>query len=221
MKGPTVCVISDTHNQNLHTKWSIPDADILIHCGDLTATGTESELRRGARWLGRFPHSVKLFVPGNHDKMFWSDQVAAESIMWECGVNVMLGAVCVFGLKIAGQPAIKNCGGHTLHAAAIPPDLDIMVTHCPPLGFLDRNDEGRFIGNELLLRWLAAQRNAPLLLCCGHVHTLGGWLDTIRRNYSKTFIYNAALCDDNYAPRTMQPGVFEFYGEPRRVRRLQ
>ncbi|KEY63905.1 hypothetical protein S7711_10215 [Stachybotrys chartarum IBT 7711] len=59
-----VCV-SDTHNDNC-TK-SIPDADIVIHSGDMTDYGTIEELRDAYRWIAALPHKVKIVIAGNHD----------------------------------------------------------------------------------------------------------------------------------------------------------
>ena len=61
-----ICFISDTHRQHP----DLPEADLLVHCGDLTTLGTRNQFEKEADWLERiiprFKHGM-LFVPGNHD----------------------------------------------------------------------------------------------------------------------------------------------------------
>ncbi|ORY01422.1 Metallo-dependent phosphatase-like protein [Clohesyomyces aquaticus] len=59
-----VC-ISDTHNDNPTAR--IPAGDIFIHAGDMTDTGTLSELQNAFDWISALPHAVKIVVAGNHD----------------------------------------------------------------------------------------------------------------------------------------------------------
>ncbi|KAK0378862.1 metallophosphoesterase domain-containing protein [Colletotrichum limetticola] len=59
----TVVCVSDTHN----TKPRLPPGDILVHAGDLTASGTRRELREALGWIRAQPHRFKVVVAGNHD----------------------------------------------------------------------------------------------------------------------------------------------------------
>ncbi|GKT51563.1 putative Rho-type GTPase-activating protein 4 [Colletotrichum spaethianum] len=59
----TVVCISDTHNSQPR----LPSGDILIHAGDLTASGTKDELQRALNWIKDKPHRYKIVVAGNHD----------------------------------------------------------------------------------------------------------------------------------------------------------
>jgi predicted MPP superfamily phosphohydrolase len=63
-----VVCISDTHD----LKVDIPMGDILIHAGDLTDSGTLSDIQKQLNWLKEQPHPVKVVVAGNHDS--WFDQ---------------------------------------------------------------------------------------------------------------------------------------------------
>ena len=56
---------------------------------------------------------------------------------------------------------------------AIPdfPNIDVVMTHGPPMGVLDATDRGEHVGCEHLLR--AARRCRPRLHCFGHIHE--GW----------------------------------------------
>jgi len=63
-----IVTLSDTHT--LGKKIDVPDGDLLIHAGDLTLKGTESEGKAALRWLESLPHKYKLLTPGNHDFVF-------------------------------------------------------------------------------------------------------------------------------------------------------
>ena len=62
----TVLQISDTHGQH-HLLTDLPDADIIVHCGDLTNDGTEEETLDFLNWFIELPYAHKVFVIGNHD----------------------------------------------------------------------------------------------------------------------------------------------------------
>lgn len=62
----TIVAISDTHT--LHRQLIIPKADILIHCGDITAKGEEETLVDFIYWLTELKQVThKIFIAGNHD----------------------------------------------------------------------------------------------------------------------------------------------------------
>ena len=62
-----ICFISDTHCKFP----ALPDADLLIHCGDLTGSGGIQAFQDQAEWFHsqrqRYPLGM-LYIPGNHDK---------------------------------------------------------------------------------------------------------------------------------------------------------
>jgi 3',5'-cyclic AMP phosphodiesterase CpdA len=60
-KTRIVC-ISDTHNQTP----KLPAGDILIHAGDLTNQGSESELKKTVEWLEKTDFEAKIVVAGIH-----------------------------------------------------------------------------------------------------------------------------------------------------------
>lgn len=45
----------------------LPPADILIHAGDLTASGTYEELSAAIEFLGATNYLHKIVIAGNHD----------------------------------------------------------------------------------------------------------------------------------------------------------
>ena len=67
-------ILSDTHTHAPFPSPSphpythpLPPADILIHCGDLTLSGRESEYRTTYDWIAAHPAKLKLVIAGNHD----------------------------------------------------------------------------------------------------------------------------------------------------------
>lgn len=63
-KTRIVCV-SDTHGYSpAESGFSLPSGDVLIHAGDLSNTGTRSELERTFRWIEEANYEVKIMVAG-------------------------------------------------------------------------------------------------------------------------------------------------------------
>ncbi|KLU90381.1 hypothetical protein MAPG_09343 [Magnaporthiopsis poae ATCC 64411] len=60
-------VISDTHNDHFPPTSSLPPADVVLHCGDLTQVGGLFNYRRALESLASCPAELKLVIPGNHD----------------------------------------------------------------------------------------------------------------------------------------------------------
>lgn len=59
----SVVCISDTHN----SQPQIPYADVLIHAGDLTQSGSYLEMQNALDWIKGQPHPHKIVVAGKHD----------------------------------------------------------------------------------------------------------------------------------------------------------
>jgi len=56
-------VVSDTHDAEL----TLPNCDVLLHCGDLTEDGSPANLRKALRAIGKANAELKLVIAGNHD----------------------------------------------------------------------------------------------------------------------------------------------------------
>ncbi|KAI9146735.1 Metallophosphoesterase domain-containing protein 1 [Paramyrothecium foliicola] len=59
-------VLSDTHD-NAFPEPTLPEVDVVIHCGDLTMIGGLSNYRRALESLAACPAELKLVIAGNHD----------------------------------------------------------------------------------------------------------------------------------------------------------
>ena len=136
-----VC-FSDTHGR--HEKLVLPEASILICCGDVSQENNPERATLFFEWFVHLPHPTKIFVPGNHDPPEIVEQYTSR-------VHFLIGeTLTVDGLKIYGHPVIPY-RPHSLNNSyaisrremaklvTIPEDIDLLVTHSPPWGIGDAN----------------------------------------------------------------------------------
>jgi len=213
-----VCV-SDTHTK---TTFKVPDGDVLIHAGDFTYTGTQREVQCFADWLSKLPHKHKVVIAGNHDLTFDVDNYddlrkrfhKYEKSAYDCKlIKALVEKECTYlednsaticGYKIFGSPwtpVFCDWGFNLPRGQAlrdkwlkIPTDTDIVITHGPPQGILDRCMDGYKAGCEDLRDELI-NRVKPLYHIFGHIHEAYG----IEKIDKTTFI-NASTCTFSYKP---------------------
>ena len=157
-----VC-ISDTHTYGPIMQRPIPLGDVLIHSGDLTFRGTETEVRAELTWLASQPHENKLFIAGNHD-FFFDPNHPAEFRGWKLRPHIEVAdmlaelpgltyledsGVLIDGIIFYGSPWQPpfydwafNLGSRGNPSAQevwsnIPLDTNVLITHGPPAGILD------------------------------------------------------------------------------------
>ena len=187
-------LVSDTHE--LESEIDLPYGDLLIHAGDFTMFSRRvSAIEEFNLWLEDLPHPVKLVGAGNHEFFLEADP-RRKSLLTSATVLIDEG-VEVDGLKIWFSPVTPLYGGgfgmssprdRARHWAKIPVDTNVLVTHGPPFGILDRSPgSSEHMGDPELLDKI--QRLPALRLhVFGHVH--GGYGMTTIDNV--TFV-NAAL----------------------------
>jgi Icc-related predicted phosphoesterase len=177
-----IICISDTHSY--HDKTVVPNGDILIHAGDITRHGALEDVESFDRWLGTLPHRHKLAVCGNHDFCF-QDQAAEARRRITNAIYLEDDAITIEGIKVYGTPWQPWFGGWAFNLergpeiaakwALIPDDTQILITHGPPEGILDRNNWGEHCGcRDLLDRVMEV---SPRLHVFGHIHEAAGRLD--------------------------------------------
>lgn len=67
--------ISDTHNKHNQLNGLLPGGDLLIHSGDISSLGRQSEVERFVKWFnGIDNYTNKVFIAGNHDMTFDKDR---------------------------------------------------------------------------------------------------------------------------------------------------
>ena len=208
-----IACVSDTHwtvQGDVHPSVQllpVPEADVLIHAGDATFKGQWPEIEWLVKWFAAQPHKHKIFVPGNHDLCFDDPQAVHYARKLLAGVHVLIDqGTEIDGVKFWGtpyQPEFHNWAFNVDeqsrhdHFALIPDDTDVLITHCPPFGFLDKvkdtSKAGVRVGCKELLK--AVQRVDPKLHVFGHIHGSYGRVDT-----GRTQFVNAAMCDEDYQP---------------------
>lgn len=203
-----VC-ISDSHLYHEDSgarKLDIPDGDLLIHAGDGTFEGSVREVHSWLSWLASFPHPNKVFIAGNHDWLFQKHPVMARSMIPSNLIYLQDDVAEVAGLKIYGAPWTPFFLGWAFNIERgprirekwnkIPRGIDVLVTHGPPMGYLDLTFDGEHVGCADLTA--AVRRVRPRLHVFGHIHQGGGQVAT--SGMPPTTFVNAALLDESYAP---------------------
>lgn len=210
-KGLRVVCISDTHGH--HAALDIPEADVLVHAGDFALQGNAAEIGDFGEWLAAQPHANKLVIAGNHDRLLEEQPKAARGLLGEVHYLSDSG-VELCGLRFWGSPWQPEFGGWAFNLPPgeplarkwqkIPTSTDVLVTHCPPNGLLDRIHSGIHIGCPELLHVVDLIK--PRLHVFGHAHEGAG---TLYRG--ETWFANAAACDLHYRP-AHPPLLFEWSG---------
>lgn len=182
-----VCV-SDTHGGHRHT--AVPDGDVLIHAGDLTAHGSLEDVEAFNEWLGQFPHPHKVVICGNHDWCFQNEPDEARKRL--TNATYLQDSGCkIGGLTFYGSPwtplffdwAFMLPDAELFDKWALfPPRVDVLITHGPPHGILDVTNRNEHAGSLTLLHRVRELK--PRLHVFGHIHEAAGRLD----NGDTTFV---------------------------------
>ncbi len=175
-----VC-ISDTHNLHHHVQ-HIPDGDLLIHAGDITRRGSLEDVESFNSWLGELRHKYKVCISGNHDFCFEQNPEVARSLITNA-YYLQDEEITIEGFKLYGSPwqpwffnwAFNLRRGTPLKEKweKIPSDTDILITHGPPHGILDKVMMGENVGCEELLLRLGSLEKLKLHVF-GHIHEACG-----------------------------------------------
>ncbi len=194
-----IVLISDTHN--LHNTLSLPEGDLLIHAGDFSGQGLQREVMAFLDWFGRQPHPHKVLIAGNHDFLAEKNPELFESLIPEGVTYLNDSGTEIEGLKIWGSPvqpwfhdwAFNRQRGAEIaqHWELIPQDTDILITHGPPFGILDKVERGPNVGCEELIKKVESVQ--PMLHVFGHIHEQHGELQQ-----GKTKFVNASVVNHRY-----------------------
>jgi Icc-related predicted phosphoesterase len=194
-----IVIISDTHCR--HEELGLLRGDVLIHCGDsgngFAAHATDVD--RLDDWLGRQTFDRILCVGGNHDfELEKRSKATAPSL--RNAVYLQDHSIHYRGVHFYGAPWVPELVTWAYYLPAneicerwnrIPAETDVLITHTPPLGILDRNRSGRSCGCPDLAERLADLR--PRIHCFGHIHASAGSIELGRTTY-----VNASMVDSQY-----------------------
>ena len=194
--------LSDTHGHHRALK-DLPTADLIVHSGDIGFAGTDSEFIDFINWFIKLNYQYKILVGGNHDS--YIEEEDAEQIQKILPKNCYYlchSGVTIEGLKFWGVPLFvsENISGVYFDMLEkIPSNTDILVTHQPPYGILDKAEPYNFECRELLDIVLAIRPKYHLF---GHIHDAYG----MEKKEHTTFV-NASIVDENYE---LKNRFFEF-----------
>jgi len=172
--------ISDTHNRHSQLI-DMPAADVIVHCGDFTDSGTEKEVLDFLNWFIELPYQYKIFVTGNHDFCLWdADNIEdlPENVFFLQDRGCEINGVKFFGIAYNHNEKI------------IPEGTDVIITHEPPAMILDKAN-GRHWGNLSISK--VVSKIKPHYHLFGHVHDGYGVMAKDGIVYS-----NASSLDDQY-----------------------
>jgi Icc-related predicted phosphoesterase len=177
-----ITFISDTHNMHDQITMLLPGGDVIVHCGDFTRRGYIQETQSFLKWYDALPYTHKIFIAGNHDFCFESQKADTQDILKEYPSLIYLedSEVVIDGVKFYGSPhtprffdwAFNVDRGEKIreHWLKIPVDADVVITHGPVHGILDKTHRDRkHVGCEDLLDVLNSQVQ-PKIHACGHIH---------------------------------------------------
>lgn len=211
MQKIRIICLSDTHG--FHKKVKVPDGDILIHAGDISIKGEIIEVKNFINWFGNQPHKHKIFINGNHElyvsKLGNLTKLLVDEHNKVNKTNIVYleeESIVLNGLKFYGSPRTIEFFNWAYmyeerHAKRIwdrvPNDVDVLITHQPPLNKLDyvirpNADGNHHVGcKELLSKVLEIK---PLLHVYGHLHEDGcKYIKGVNTTY-----VNASICDEEY-----------------------
>ena len=193
--------ISDTHgcHRRLH---DLPQADIIVHSGDFTMNGSEQEALDFMNWFCDLPYPQTIFICGNHDDCLYGATIDGldGNVHYLCNSGVEINEVKFYGVPMFMGDCITD--RQTKHYANIPDDTDILITHTPPFGILDSDDNIHYGSEELLNRISVVQ---PRLHLFGHIHSQHGTTTLNGTTFSNGAIMNADYSD------LRKSSLIEFY----------
>jgi len=207
-----IVALSDTHR--LHDEIVVPDGDIFIHAGDMTGLGNHWELLKVGQWIeslkDKFKH--RIIIAGNHDLGF---EINKKAILEECFDDDVIylqdSEVVIDGIKFYGTPwmpifydwaFMRKEEMLAQYYANIPDDTDVLITHCPPYGILDKNSNGESCGSHALYFRIKQLQQLKHHIF-GHIHHSNG-----EEKIDDVTFHNVCSLNDQYryvnAPRVIQ-----------------
>lgn len=199
MKKLRLCIISDTHEEiETIPPNEMPEADVLVHCGDFTKRGSLDAGAAFLEWLSTLKQYSKIiFIAGNHDSFL---EYATPKTLFLKYLREKLGDRAVYlehqsyeyaGWRFFGTPYVPqfcNLAFNRQDAIRkklwedIPGNTEILLSHCPPRGVLDGVPRPSAVigqssieacGCPFLIQRLGQLYNLQLH-AFGHIHEWGG-----------------------------------------------
>jgi len=182
--------ISDTHGKHRLLK-DLPKADVIVHSGDVSFSGSDNEVLDFLNWFCDLDYPHKIFVAGNHDDCLYGEQIEGlpENVHYLCNSGVEIEGVKFWGVPLFVGDTLKENRTEQI-MAQIPQNIDVLISHGPPFGILDFDDNINYGCLDLLK---AVKRITPRYHLFGHIHANHG----IKKIGRTTFV-NSAIMNEMY-----------------------
>lgn len=174
-----ILFFSDLHD-HFNNLEHLPEADLVLIGGDFTQNGRPQDFQNAIRIVENRFKDFKA-VSGN------MDPAEADTILLEGGHLIPFEGAEILGLKCMGISGSNKCPRPTpnewdddemssrLQAKSLA-DIDILVTHAPPMGFgADVIPNGMHVGSTAITCF--AHSRMPRLHLTGHIHEAHGIFD--------------------------------------------
>lgn len=190
-----IAAFSDCHWLYKDIK-KFPKADILIFAGDWCGNGFYMEETTSfIEWFKNLPYRNKVVIPGNHDRFCEWNFSLCKDLFKQADAHLLVDEkINIEGVSIYGTPWCTEFNGWAFMRPEselkeiykrIPNNLDILVTHTPPMGICDPSNYG---SDELRKRLNNVDYKIHI---CGHNH--GGY--GVHNSINKS-TYNVSVCSD-------------------------
>lgn len=182
----------------------LPGGPILVHAGDVSGRGSEREIRLFLDWFSSLPYMHKVLIAGNHDFFFEvASKEEIDALIAEYpGITYLNDSgVTIEGIKFWGSPItpyFHNWAFNRFHNEIqphwdlIPNGIDVLITHGPPHGILDKvRYDNLTVGCPKL--GAKVKEIKPKVHVFGHIH------EGMGRHEEDGIIYiNASVVDFRY-----------------------
>eukprot|EP01084_Bolivina_argentea_P063619 116119_1 len=184
-----IVTISDCHMK--HPTYNMPPGDILIIAGDFTNWKSSNQnLIEVLKWIKTLDniYKHKIIICGNHETCINENEYEKTKHLFKTEANAIYlqdSFVELFGLKFWGMPwhPKRGCfyGAESFGISIdkltnicdnIDDDVDILITHVPPQGVMDKANAGRIGSYSLLMN--IKNRIKPIMHIFGHIHHCNG-----------------------------------------------
>ena len=200
----------------------LPQADVLLHCGDFAASGSRKNQRAAARrlddFLARQTHiPEKIVVQGNHDpdspaKVLFPN---SKALYVRSSSTLMINGVSFTLEPYSRRMSFRSIRNRMSPSVPSLPACDILVSHEPPKGILDMTYHGFSAGSAYLRELVEHAEHKPRLWLCGHIHESRG---VISKNFhperghiddidASTMVINASNANSGKANRLVSGAV--------------
>jgi len=202
-----IIALSDTHKKHEYMK--LEESDILLHTGDYSDSRftMRKDFLNFVKWFEKQPAKHKIFISGNHDFMTYKNKEESLRIIENSGLIYLEdNSITIEGLKIHGSPWTppfynwaymkEESDLLELYERTLENDIDILMTHGPAYGILDKVFKySQHVGSKSLKAKIKNLKNLKLHIF-GHIHEAYG-----HRRIKNVDFYNVSSVKIDYQLR--------------------